>query len=85
MLHECSRSALFTQEVDTNRPFQFQKRSQLFVGVYNEALTIAAMCVSHEDRSPFAIHGCDASPTPSGFAETVSDVFQYFTGLAYFY
>jgi hypothetical protein len=28
-----------------NRRFQFQKRSQLFVGVHNEALTVAAMRV----------------------------------------
>jgi hypothetical protein len=35
--------------------FQFHKRSQLFVGVHNEALTVAAMCVSHEDRSPLGI------------------------------
>src|SRR6266487_4165716 len=33
------------------------------------------MCVSHEDRSPFAIHGCDTAPTPTGFAEHVSDDF----------
>ena len=48
-----------------NRRFQFQKRSQLFVGVHNEPLTVVAMGISHEDRSPLAIHGCDAAPSPA--------------------
>jgi hypothetical protein len=48
-----------------NRRIKFQEGSQLFVGVHNEALTVAAMCVSHEDRLPFAIYGCDAAPTPA--------------------
>ena len=51
--------------------FKFQKGSQHFTGVHNEALTVAAMCVSNEKRSPFAIHGCNTAPTPSGFAEIV--------------
>src|SRR5438128_510144 len=33
------------------------------------------MCVSNEYRSSFAIHSCDTAPTPSGFAEIVSDHF----------
>jgi len=33
-----------------NRRFQFHKRSQLFIGVHNETLSIAAMCVSNENR-----------------------------------
>jgi len=43
--------------VDTNRPFQFQKRSQLFIDVNNETLSVAAMRVNNKDRSGF-----DASP-----------------------
>jgi hypothetical protein len=54
-------------------PLKFKKRSQLFVGVHNEALTVVAMSVSHEDRSPFAIHRCDTAQAPTGFAEIVSD------------
>jgi hypothetical protein len=38
-------------------------------------MTVAAMRVSNEDRSPVAIHRCDAAPTPTGFAEIVSDDF----------
>jgi len=34
-----------------NRRFQFQKRSQLFVRVYNEALTIVTACINNADRS----------------------------------
>jgi hypothetical protein len=37
--------------------FQFQKRSQLFVGVHNKALSVAAMRVSNPDRSPLRIKG----------------------------
>jgi hypothetical protein len=32
--------------VDTNRPFQFQKRGQLFIGTHNETLSVVAMGVS---------------------------------------
>ena len=51
------------------------KRSQLFIRTHNETLSVAAMRVSDKDCSPFAIHSCDAAPTPSGFAEIVSDDF----------
>src|SRR5436309_8521636 len=33
------------------------------------------MRVSNPDRSPVRIDGCDAAPTPTGFAEIVSDYF----------
>jgi len=36
------------------------------------------MRVSNEDRSPARIHGCDTAPTPTGFAEIVSDHFPVF-------
>ena len=58
-----------------NHPREFKKRSHLFVGVHNEALTVAAMCVSDKYRLPVAIHSCDTAPTPTGFAEIVSDGF----------
>src|SRR6266550_9084640 len=34
-----------------NRPFQFQKRSQLFIRKHNETLTVVAMRVSNSERS----------------------------------
>jgi hypothetical protein len=43
--------------VDTNRPFQFQKCSQLYIGLHNETLPIAAVRVGNPDRSPFRING----------------------------
>jgi hypothetical protein len=55
--------------------FKFHKRSQLFLRSHNEALPVAAMCISHEDGSPVTIHGCDTAPTETGFAEIVSDDF----------
>jgi hypothetical protein len=42
--------------VDTNRPFQFQKRSQFFIGMHDKALSVAAMRVSNPDRSPARIN-----------------------------
>jgi hypothetical protein len=47
---------------------------------YNETLSIIAMCVCNEDCSPARIHGCNAAPTPSGFAEIVSDDFPVLHG-----
>jgi hypothetical protein len=35
----------------------FQKRSQLFVGMHNKALSIPVMCVSDPNRSPLWING----------------------------
>ena len=46
-------------------PFKFKKCRQLFISVHHVTVTIAAMRVGDEDRSPFAIHDCDAAPTPT--------------------
>jgi hypothetical protein len=35
----------------TNRRFEFQKGSQLFIRAHNETLSVAAMRVSDPDRS----------------------------------
>jgi len=40
-----------------NRRFKFNKRSQLFICAHNETLSVVAMRVSNEDRSPARIHG----------------------------
>ncbi len=58
-----------------NRRFKFQKRGQLFIRVHNEAFSVIAMRVSNPDCSSVRIHGCDAAPTPTGFAEIVGDYF----------
>jgi hypothetical protein len=42
---------LFAQQVQTNRPFQFQEGSELVIRVHNEALTVAAMSIGNPDRS----------------------------------
>jgi hypothetical protein len=59
--------------VDTNCPFQFQKRRQDFIRTHHEMLAVVAMRVSNPDCPPLTINGRNASPTPSGFAEIVSD------------
>ena len=61
--------------MQANRPFQFQKRSPLFIGVHNKAPAVAPMCISNEDCFPVGINRCDAVPTPTGFAEIVGDDF----------
>jgi len=58
-----------------NREFQFQKRSQLFIRVHNEPLSVVAMCVSNPDRLPVGINRCYTAPTSTRFAEIVSDYF----------
>jgi hypothetical protein len=55
--------------------FQFEKRSQLFIRVHNETLSVAAMCIGNKDYSPLCGHACDATPTPTGFAEIIGDYF----------
>jgi hypothetical protein len=61
--------------VSADRLLQFHKRRQLFIRVHNETLSVVAMCVSNQDRSPIGIHGCDAASGPTAFAEIVSDQF----------
>jgi len=60
--------------------FKFHKRRQLFMGVHNETLSVVAMCVCNEDCSPVGIHRCNAAPTPTAFAEIVSDDFPVLHG-----
>jgi hypothetical protein len=48
---------LFAQQVDTNRPFQFQKRSQLFINSHNETPTVVAMRVNNPDGLTAGIYG----------------------------
>jgi hypothetical protein len=33
-------------------PIPPQKRSQLFIGVHNKALSVVAMCIHNSDRAP---------------------------------
>jgi hypothetical protein len=40
-----------------NRRFKLPKRSQLFIGVHHETLSVVAMRVRNEDCSPVAVHG----------------------------
>jgi hypothetical protein len=54
---------------------KFEKRSQFFVGGDDESLSVVAVCISNEDRLSVGINRCDTAPTPTGFAEIVSDDF----------
>ena len=54
---------------------KFEKHSQFFVGSDDESLSVVALCISNEDRLSVGINRCDAAPTPTGFAEIVSDDF----------
>jgi hypothetical protein len=40
----------------SNRRLQFHKRSQLFIRVHNEPLSVAAMRVRNPDRPPVGIN-----------------------------
>jgi hypothetical protein len=46
-----------------NRRFEFQKRSQLFIGAHNETLSVVAMRVSNPDRSRARILRLRHSPS----------------------
>jgi len=37
------------------RPLQFHKRSQLFIRVHNESLSVIAVCIRNPDGSPLGI------------------------------
>ena len=65
-------SALFAQEVDTNPPFQFQKRSQLFIGTHNETLSVIPVCIDNPDCSSAQIDDGNTAPTPTGFAQVIT-------------
>jgi hypothetical protein len=39
-----------------DRQFKFEKRSQLFLRVHNETLSVVAVRVCNEDRSPVGIN-----------------------------
>jgi hypothetical protein len=39
-----------------NRRFKLQKRRQFFIRLHNETLSVAAMRVCNEDRSPIGIN-----------------------------
>jgi len=56
-----------------DRRIQFHKSGQLFIRAHNEALTVTAMRVCNEDRSPVGINRWATAPTPTGFAEIVSN------------
>jgi hypothetical protein len=52
---------------------KFNKRCQLFIHTHNETLSVIAVCVCNEDRSPVRVDSCDTAPTPTGFAEFVGE------------
>jgi len=58
--------------------FKFKKRSQFFIRLHNETLAVVAMSISNEDWLSREFTA-ETAPTPTGFAEIVSDYFQYFT------
>jgi hypothetical protein len=59
--------------MNTNRALQLKERSKLVIRVHDKALTVVAMRIGNKDPSSLAINGCNAAPTPTGFAETVCD------------
>jgi len=47
---------LFSQQVDTNRPCEFQKASQLFIRLHNRTLSGVAMCERRYDSNGMQTH-----------------------------
>jgi hypothetical protein len=52
---------------------------KLFIRTHNETLSVIAVGVCNEDRSPVGNQSLRRSPTPTSFAEIVGDDSQYFT------
>jgi hypothetical protein len=48
---------LVTYSSGSNRRFKLQKRAELFLGVHNEAVSVAALCVCNPDRLAARING----------------------------
>src|SRR5215510_10256395 len=57
---------------------RFHKRSQLFIGMNNETLSVVAMCVCNSDRSIHCIAATTAQLQPA-FLRLSAMIFQYFT------
>ena len=56
-----------------NPRLKLKKSRQPLIRVHNKTLAVIAMRGSNPGRSPVGIHCCDVAPTPTGFAEIVSD------------
>jgi len=52
--NDANRSSQFGAAV--NRRFKFQKRSQLFIRVHHERLSVVAVCLSNPDRARIEIN-----------------------------
>jgi len=61
-------------------PLRVEKRNQQFILAYNKPLSVVAMRIDNPDCSPLRIQGGDTTPTPTGFAEIVSDNFPILHG-----
>jgi hypothetical protein len=71
------RDQIYREFVD--RPFQFDKRHQLFIGAHNETLSVVAMRVNDPDCVPVQIHGGNTDPTPTALLRLSVMISQYFT------
>jgi hypothetical protein len=56
-LEEISSGCQDNSPQTPNRRFQFHKSSQLFIRTHNETLSVVAVRVGNEDRSPVRIDG----------------------------
>jgi hypothetical protein len=55
---ECDENpAALSNQFAAKGRFEFQKCRQLFIGLYNEPVSVAAMWVNNPDRSPLRING----------------------------
>jgi hypothetical protein len=76
----CSRRCDCGQHCSLNKWIQTalsnsQKRSEFLISSHNERPSIVTVRVCNPDCPPLTIDGRNAAPTPTGFAEIVSDDF----------
>jgi hypothetical protein len=55
-------------------PFR-QTQSTFFIRTHNETLSVAAIRICNKDWLPVGVNRRDITPTPTGFAEIVSNDF----------
>ena len=61
-----------------SRPLiQVPQTESTFIRTRNETLSIIAVGIGNERRSPVTIHGCNTTPIPSGFAQIVGADFPF--------
>jgi hypothetical protein len=59
-------------------PLRVHKRRQFFISTHNETLSVPAMRISDEDRSPARVQSCDAAQLQPALLRLSAMISEYF-------